>query len=132
MVVLGGAVFFASANVATKLLTRTEAPMTILFWMFLIQLVVSTGPAIPDMPLPSAGLWPWMLLVGLTGLSSHYCTARSLSLAESGLVIPLHFLRLPLIALLGWLLYSETVEIWLWVGAAVIFAGTLINLRSGR
>ena len=42
----------------------------------------------------------------------------------------MHYLRVPLIAWLGWMIYGETAEIWLWIGAAVIFAGTMINVRA--
>lgn len=132
LIVLAGAVCFGAANVATKRLTETETPLTILFWMFLIQLLASAGPALPGLTLPGSALWPAVLAVGLTGLSAHYCTARSLALAEAGLVIPMHFLRLPLIAWLGWMLYGETVDPWLWVGAVVIFVGTFINVRGTR
>ncbi len=72
------------------------------------------------------------MAVGLTGIAAHYCMARSLSLADAVLVTPLHYLRVPLIAWLGWLIYDETVDLWLWIGAAVIFAGTMITVRGGR
>ena len=45
---------------------------------------------------------------------------------------PLHYLRVPLIAWLGWLIYDETVDIWLWVGAMIIFAGTMVNVRGEK
>lgn len=132
LIVLGGAVGFASANVATKALTRTDGPLTILFWMFLLQLSASAAVAAPGIFMPPAEMWIWIAAVGLTGISAHYCTARSLALADASLVIPLHYIRVPLIAALGWLLYDETVEIWLWIGAAIIFAGTMITVRGDR
>lgn len=132
LIVLAGAVGFAAANVATKALTRTETPLTILFWMFLLQLAASAVATAHDIFLPPPDMWVWAVGVGLTGIAAHYCTARSLTLADAGLVIPLHYLRVPLIAWLGWLFYDETVEIWLWVGAAIIFAGTMITVRGDR
>jgi drug/metabolite transporter (DMT)-like permease len=132
LIVLAGALGFASANVATKALTRTDSPLTILFWMFLLQLVASAVFALPTMFVPPQAMWPWVAAVGLTGIAAHYCTARSLALADAGLVIPLHYLRVPLIAWLGWLLYDETVDIWLGVGAFVIFVGTMITVRAGK
>ncbi|NKB54957.1 MAG: EamA family transporter [Alphaproteobacteria bacterium] len=132
LIVLVGAFGFASANVATKALTRTEGPLTILFWMFLLQLAASAVFAVPTIFVPPAAMWPWVAAVGLTGIAAHYCTARSLTLADAGLVIPLHYLRVPLIAWLGWLLYDETVDIWLGIGALVIFIGTMITVRAGK
>jgi drug/metabolite transporter (DMT)-like permease len=132
LVVLAAAAGFAAANVATKILTRTDSALTIVFWMFAIQLAMSIGPALPGMALPQAVLWPWIAAVGVTGIAAHYCTARALGLAESGIVIPLHYLRVPLIAWLGWLIYDERVDAWLWLGGLVIFIGAMINLRGEK
>ncbi len=132
LVVLAGAVGFAAANVATKALTRTESALTIVFWMFAIQLAISIGPALPGLTMPAPALWPWVAAVGATGIAAHYCTARALTLADSGLVMPLHYLRVPLIAWLGWLIYDERVDSWLWLGGLVIFVSAMANLRGER
>jgi drug/metabolite transporter (DMT)-like permease len=130
LIVLLGAILFAASNVATKALTRTDGPLTILFWMFTLQLIASAAVGASDIFLPEGLYALWVVAVGLTGIGAHYCTARSLALADASLVIPMHYLRVPLIAWLGWLIYGETAEIWLWIGAAVIFAGTMINVRG--
>ena len=132
LIVLAGAVGFAGANVATKALTSTEQPLTILFWMFAVQLFVTSVIAAPGIVWPPLAMWPWVLAVGLSGMSAHYCTARSLTLAEVGLMAPLHYLRVPLIGLVGWVLYDETVDIWLVLGASVIFIGIMVTVRSAR
>ncbi len=132
LIVLVGAFGFGAANVATKALTRTEGPLTILFWMFLLQLLASAAIAAPTIFVPPPEMWIWIFAVGLTGIAAHYCTARSLTLADATLVIPLHYIRIPLIAWLGWLLYDETVDIWLGIGAFVIFIGTMITVRAGN
>ena len=130
LIVLLAAFLFAAANVSTKALTRTEGPLTILFWMFLLQLIASAIVGAHGIFLPEPVYWLWIAAIGLTGIAAHYCTARSLSLADASLVLPMHYLRVPLIAWLGWLIYGETAEIWLWVGAVVIFAGTMVNVRG--
>ena len=102
LVVLLGAVLFGGANVFTKALTRAEGAMTILFWMFFLQLLMA-GAAVSTagIYLPHGHYWLWVVAIGLTGLAAHYCTARSLSLADAGLVTPFHYLRVPLIAWLA-------------------------------
>ena len=72
-----------------------------------------------------------MAVVGACGLSSHYCLSRALEHGEATIVIPIDFLRLPAAALIAWLLYAERVDPWVFVGAAIIFAGVLLNLRRG-
>ena len=53
-----------------------------------------------------------------------------IQLADASVVIPLDFLRLPLIAVVGYFAYGETINVWVPVGAAIVFVATWLNLRS--
>ncbi|WP_417838521.1 DMT family transporter [Tritonibacter scottomollicae] len=130
----GSAVFFALTNIATKRLTRTESIWSIMFWLTVMQLVLGVIFAGWDMAitLPDAQSLPFLLIIGCAGLSAHFCITNALSLAPAALVVPIDFARLPFIALLGWLIYGESVEIWLFVGASLILAGNFINIVSSR
>jgi drug/metabolite transporter (DMT)-like permease len=68
--------------------------------------------------------------VGIAGLSAHYCMARAFRYGDASLVIPLDFLRVPLIALVGYMFFGESVDALVFVGAAIILAGILWNLRQ--
>jgi drug/metabolite transporter (DMT)-like permease len=113
----------------TKSLTRTDNVVRIIFWMLIIQSIIGLVPAIYVWQTPPAELWPWILLIAFTGSFSHYCLARALSHADAILISPIDFLRLPLSALVGWLLYSEQVDMWTALGAALILSGNLLNLQ---
>ncbi|TNJ41610.1 DMT family transporter [Phaeobacter sp. B1627] len=128
------AVFFALTGIATKRLTRHETIWSIMFWLTALQLVFGLVCAGWDMDiaLPDAQNLPLLLIIGCAGLGAHFCITNALSLAPAAVVIPIDFARLPFIAILGWLIYSEPVEIWLFVGAALILAGNLINIVSSR
>ncbi|MCG7623269.1 DMT family transporter [Epibacterium sp. Ofav1-8] len=130
----GSAVFFALTNIATKRLTRTESIWSIMFWLTLMQLVLGILFAGYDLDVafPDAQSLPFLLIIGCAGLSAHFCITNALSLAPAAVVVPVDFARLPFIALLGWLIYGESVEIWLFVGAALIFTGNFINIVSSR
>ncbi|RVT48950.1 DMT family transporter [Rubrivivax albus] len=127
---LGGAVAYALSYLATKRLAPTDAPLAILFYMTVVQLPLATAGALWTWQPPDWGQWPWILLVGLTALSAHYCIARALKLAELAAVMPVDFLRLPLVALLGWWLYGERVDALALAGMAVIVAANVLNLRA--
>jgi drug/metabolite transporter (DMT)-like permease len=43
--------------------------------------------------------------------------------------VPIDFLRLPLIAVVGALFYGEALDLTIMLGAAVIFAGTFYSIR---
>ncbi len=113
-------------------MSATETPLTILFYMTVIQLPLGLIPSLPNWVWPSAAMWPWVLVVALTALSAHYCLARAFRLADATVVVPMDFLRLPLIALLGLVLYGETLKMWVVLGAAIILVAAWLNLLSAR
>jgi drug/metabolite transporter (DMT)-like permease len=130
LAVLGGALCYAVSHIFTKRLSSTQTPLAILFYMTVIQLPLGLGPALPRWVWPSPALWPWVCVVALTALSAHYCLTRAFRLADASVVLPLDFLRLPLIALVGFFFYGETLNIWVLAGAAIVFVATWLNLRS--
>lgn len=132
LAVLGGAIGYAISYVFTKKLIATDAPLAVLFWMTLVQLPLGLAPSLAAWVWPSAHLWPWLLVVGVTALSAHYCLSRALALADAMVVVPMDFLRLPLIAVVGALFYGERLEWAVFAGAAIMVAGNLVNLRAER
>jgi drug/metabolite transporter (DMT)-like permease len=71
-----------------------------------------------------------MIGLGIAGLSSHYCLSNAFRAGEATVVVPIDFLRIPLIALVGWWLYAEPLDVYVFVGAALIVSGILWNLRA--
>lgn len=127
---LGGAVAYALSYLATKRLTPTEAPLTILFYMTVVQLPVAALGAWLHWQPPDWAQWPWIVIVGLTALSAHYCIARALALAELAVVMPVDFLRLPLVALIGWAAYAEQPDALAVAGMVLILVANALNLRA--
>ncbi|MFH6782442.1 MULTISPECIES: DMT family transporter [Methylobacterium] len=134
LVVLLAAVLFALTAVATKMLTRTESVLSILFWMNLIQLPLNlaAGRLFPAVPVHAFegrhGLA--LAVLCLAGLTSHWCLTSAYRRGDAILVMPLDFLRIPLIAILGWHLYGEPLDPWLFLGAALIVGGIVWNLTA--
>lgn len=128
---LAAAFGYALTYAFTKNLVTTDRPLTILLWMNAVQLPLGLAVTGAGWVWPSAALWPWVLVIGLVGLSSHYCLSRALAYGDTTVVIPIDFLRLPLVAAVAWVLYGETVSAAVFVGAAIIFAGVWLNLRRG-
>ena len=126
------AVGFAGSAIFTKLLTRTETVTCILFWLTVMQAIFGLMMAgwDGDMALPTYRTAPWLVLVGLAGLLAHFCLTKALSLAPAVVVMPVDFLRLPVIAVIGYLLYSEPVTLALVVGSTIIICANFINIRA--
>lgn len=129
VVVLGAAVCFGISLVLVKSLTRTDSVVRIIYWMLIVQSALGLVPALYEWRNPPLELWPWILLIAFTGMSSHFCMARALAYAEATVISPMDFLRVPLSALIGWLLYQEQIDAFTAGGALLILMGNLLNLQ---
>jgi len=129
LVMLAGAFAYASVMIATKRLAQGDSAFAILFYMAVVQLPLGLVPALSEWVTPGLADLPWIVAVGATGMIAHFCLARAFRIADASLVVPIDFLRLPLIAGVGVLLYNEPLEISVLLGAAVIFAGTYYSIR---
>jgi drug/metabolite transporter (DMT)-like permease len=129
--VLAAAFGYATSNIATKKLTAIQSTYTIVLWMNLMQLPMAYAGSDPlfFLKIGAANLLP-VLGVGIAGLTAHFCLTNALAAGDASVVIPLDFMRLPLIAFVGWALYSERLDVMVFVGAAAIIAGVLWNLKS--
>lgn len=131
ILVLLAAFGYAITMITTKQLTKTETTFGIVFWMAVIQLplsLIGSDPTVflrfePRHILPAIG-------VGMAGLTSHYCLSNAFRFGDATLVVPLDFMRIPLIAVVGWAFYGERLDVFVLLGAMIIVSGVLWNLRS--
>lgn len=131
LLVLLAAFFYAVFNVLTKKMTANTSTFAIVFWMNLMQLPMGLAGSDPLFPLKlDASQIPSVLGIGVAGLAAHYCLANAFRWGDASLVTPLDFLRIPLIALVGWWFFGEALDIWVFVGGLIILAGILWNLRA--
>ena len=127
VVVLGAALCYAIAHINTKSLTSSEDPLTILFYMCVIQLPIAGIFTLNQWYTPNPLQWSWLFIVGMSALTAHYCITKAMHNSEVSVVVTLDFLRLPLIACLGVLLYSEDFNLSLIIGASLMLMGNLLN-----
>lgn len=129
---LVSSVGFALSMLATKTLTKGESPLRILFYMFVVQAVMCTLLLIGGIRLPDAVTMLWIGVIALAGLSAHYSLVRAFALADAILVAPMDFLRLPLVAVVGVLIYAEPLDPIVLFGGLVVIAGNVLNLWGER
>ena len=130
MIALGAAVGFGISIAMMKSLTRTEKTLAIIFWMLVIQSAAGFFPSLYVWRWPSAYAWGWIVVIAFCGTFSHYCMARAMPYADATVVVPMDFLRVPLTAAAGWLIYSERLDMFTVLGAALILTGNLLNLKA--
>ena len=131
LMVLAAALGYAIQIIATKKLTATDSTFTIVFWMNAIQLVLGVaGAGVTFVGKIGWDLAPAIIGLGTAGLFAHFCMTNAFRAGDASLVVPLDFMRIPLIAVVGWWLYSEPLDIFVFAGAGLIISGILWNLRS--
>ena len=135
LVMLAGAFGFGITVIVTRKLTQllhdhAHAFILVLFYMTLMQGLMSLSllQLTTEVRLPPSGSELWLLVTAVTALAAHYSLTRALSNADASVVMPMDYLRLPLIMVVAWWLYDESVTVWLLMGAALIIAGNAWGL----
>ena len=128
------AIAFALTAIATRKLTQTETITCIMFFLTAIQACLGLIFAgfDGDIALPNAQTLPWVCLIGVAGLTAHFCMTKALSIAPASVVMPIDFARLPIIAVVGIMLYDEPVDALIFLGGALIFGANYLNIRFGQ
>ncbi len=123
---------FAFNTIWTKKIMSYDTVLCVLFWMTLSQMVMGLALGLPGgFPWPTPEMLPWLIVVGVTGLTAHFSLTTALSHAPASIVAPMEFLRLPVIAIVGILLYAEPLMISVFLGGGVILAANLVNMGVG-
>src|SRR5712671_7548736 len=131
LIVLIAALGYGAQNIATKKLTATESTFAIVFWMNVIQLALALVFAgVLFLQKLTLDLVPAIAGLGAAGLFAHFCLSNAFRAGDASVVVPLDFLRIPLIAVIGWWLYDEPLDVFVFAGAGIIISGILWNLRS--
>lgn len=130
LIVLAAAICYSFAHTGTKVLSKHNHTLTILFYMCLIQLPISGVLMIPYWEMPNSTQWGWILIVAVTALSAHFCMTKAMLTSTVTTVVTLDFVRLPVVGLVAFLLYQEPFGLLPIMGTAVIFLGMLLNLKS--
>jgi len=129
LIALAAAVGFAISIILVKSLTATESVVSIIFWMLVVQSLIGIVPAALVWRTPPAQVWPWIGVIALCGTYSHYCMTQALRHADAMVIVPMDFLRVPLTAVAGWVVYDERIDLFTVIGAGLILVANLLNLR---
>jgi drug/metabolite transporter (DMT)-like permease len=129
LIALTAAVGFGTSVVMMKSLTRTETTVAVVFWMMVVQAIAGALPTLHVWVWPSPYGWACAIAVAVGGTFSHFCMARAMLYADATIVLPMDFLRVPLTAAAGSLLYNERMDAFTVLGALLILAGNLLNLK---
>jgi drug/metabolite transporter (DMT)-like permease len=119
------AILVGGSTVSIKTLSGSETPNTIVLYMVLLMTPMSLVPALFVWETPSWNALFWMTLLGLAATFSHLSLARGFAISDASALMPYDFSRLIFVAILGYVFFGETPDVWTWVGGLVI-AGSSI------
>ena len=130
---LGAAIGFAMNTIFTRQILRADTVLNVLFWMTLLQSLASLALSLPGgIPIPSVSALPWIAVIGVAGLTAHVALTSALNAAPATIVAPMEFIRLPMMALAGIVIYAEPFEAAVFLGAALIIAANVLNIGKSR
>lgn len=129
VLVLVSAALYASANMVVKTLSGRERPGVIVFYLHLVTLPLALAGAVPYWIWPTWADVPWIAVLAFSASAAHFCFTKSMSTSDVSIVMPFDYLRLPMIALVGYFAYDQTSSMWTWVGAAVICGASFYILK---
>jgi len=127
-----GSLCYGSSFIFTKRLSSTDSALAVLFWMSVVQTPISLALALAQWVSPLAADLPWIVAIGAGAFTAHYCMTQAMKLVDAMVAVPIDFIRLPLIAVVGALAYGEPFDPMVIAGAAVIFAGTYYSISRER
>ena len=129
---VGTALSYALVNTVIKIMSRHDSPTVMTFYANVLILPVSAVPAFFVWKTP---LWedvPTLLGVALFATMAQFCVANSISLADARIVQPMNFLRMPIAAAMGFLVFSEFPDAFTWVGALIISGAAWYAVQHGK
>lgn len=132
--VLLAAAGYGLSLILVKQLTRHVSPGAVVVWMILIQLPLGFLASLTDWRPVSFSDIPWMLVSGIGALAAHYSQAQALKRLDASVIMPIDFLRVPTAALVGYLAYAEAIDLWVFLGGAIIlfsnFRAVMVERRA--
>lgn len=127
MLMLFSAATWACVLLVTKAIVRTEPSLTVVMYIgvfltpatFIASLFVWTWPTLPQLG--------WLLLLGAVSGSQVWFLTQALREADAAAVLPFDFTRLFWAAALGYLLFGEVPDLWVWIGGLLIAGGIIFS-----
>jgi len=120
LVAVSAAVISAVVAIQIKQLSGVEPADRIVVWTTILWVPMSLVPALTVWEWPQGITWLWLVAAGLLGTAGHMLWTRALKLGDVSALTPISFMQLPIVAVLGYFLFSESVDRWTITGAAII------------
>ncbi len=123
------AFIFATFVINTRILTRTEKPVPMLFYTALVGCTGSSLVVPFYWQMPTLEQWGLMAVMGALGGGSHLLLIHAYRVATASLLAPFQYAQIVFAAAFGWLVFNDLPDAWMIVGTAIVVASGLYVLR---
>ncbi len=124
---VAAAVLWGAASLITKELTAKEKPETITMWLLLLLTPINFGlSATAGFEWPTGTILALLVAAGALQFIAQYCLTKAYALADAAFLQPFDDLRLPFNIIAGFLAFHYLPEGNLWIGIALILAGSAL------
>ncbi len=114
----------AGSRLMTKQLTHSTTPAANGALLALLQIPITISLAVFVWQWPDVIQVSLMIMVGVLAGGAYYALTFAYNRAEVGALEPLNFIRLIIASLIGYFIFNENIDIWTWIGGAVIVCST--------
>jgi len=125
------ALFYASDNTVIKSLSRNVSATMIVYYAHLLMIPISLPMAVLTWKQPTLYDFGIIVAICLCLTMAYLSVTKAIALTVARVVQPVNFMRMPIAAVFGWVLFSEFPDLWTWIGAVVIFCATTYAVRRG-
>jgi drug/metabolite transporter (DMT)-like permease len=108
-----------------KQLTAGDDPDKIVFLTNMLLAPLSLVPALFVWRWPSLDALVPLLGMGVCAVLGHVTLVRGYAATDASLAMTFEFSRLPFAAAIAYVAFDETIDIWTWIGAFVIFSSAV-------
>lgn len=132
LMVLGSGLCIGGSAMILKVTLRTDSPDKAALYQSIYMLPFALVGAVFVWKWPDPEQWLWAFAIGAVSTAAQRVYSRAFAIGELGAIMPFDFMRLPFAILIGFVVFSQTPDVWTIVGGAVIFSASLYAGQAER
>ncbi len=129
---VSAACIYAFYQITTRMLSRTDGPMTTLVYTAVVGTLAASVAAPFYWVAPDMTGWSLMVLLGLLGGAGHFAVIKAFQSSNAATITPFGYINLIWATLSGIVFFGEYPEPRMFVGAGIIVCGGLYIFHRER
>ena len=113
-----------------KIQSRDDSTVVVIAYSSALTALLSLIPALYYWVTPTLEQLILLLILGSVATFAYFCITSAYKAGDITIVSPFTFMRTIFAAVVGYYIFSEIVEVWVWIGAAIIVAAATFLARS--